>query len=266
MKSILDILNNCIPEKFTTPAEGGFEGDFMKVSENMGSTYEVEAGAIERVSDDDQEALAVKFPQENMEERNRAESNVAEEDIVEESVSAEDIGEKVISLEEKDEILKNVFSDKMIKAIESPFRTFFDDKQEFEGNIPFVELRRVIQQYQNREITERMLKLLDIIIQHRNITSRQIWQMYLLKYGKYIKRNHLTKTLNHMVEKGLITQFKIVSSVGKSNYFVYSPEYNGIRLYSALESESINWKKTDMIQKPYNIKRCLAANQSLIAF
>ena len=264
MKSILDILNNCIPEKFATPAEDGFERD-IKESENTECTYEVEAGTTERGSGDGQGALTVKFLQEDMEERSIAEGKVAEEDI-EESASEEDNGEKVMSLEEKEEILTNVFSDRMIKATESPFRTFSDDKQEFEGNVPFVELRRVIQQYQNGEITERMLKLLDIIIQHRNITSRQIWQMYLLKYGKYIKRNHLTKTLNHMVEKGLITQFKIVSSVGKSNYFVYSPEYNGIRLYSALESESINWKKTDMIQKPYNIKRCLAVNQFLIAF
>lgn len=186
--------------------------------------------------------------------------------ILEEHTFIEDNSEKILSLEKKEAILTNVFSDRMIKAIESPFKTFSDDKQEFEGIVSFVDLRRVIQQYQNGEITERMLKLLDIIIQHRNITSRQIWQMYLLKYGKYIKRNHLTKTLDHMVEKGLITQFKIVSSLGKSNYFVYSPEYNGIRLYSALESESINWKKTDTIQKPYNIKRCLAANQFLIAF
>lgn len=265
MKSILDILNSCIPEAFATSTEDGFEGD-IKESENTESTYEVEAGTTEMGSFDEQGTLTAKFPQEDMEERSMIEGEVAGEDIVEERASAEDNGKKIISLEEKEEILTNVFSDRMIKATESPFRTFSDDRQEFEGNIPFVDLRRVIQQYQNGEITERMLKLLDIIIQHRNITSRQIWQMYLLKYGKYIKRNHLTKTLEHMVDKGLITQFKIVSSVGRSNYFVYSPEYNGIRLYSVLESESINWKKTDMIQKPYNIKRCLAANQFLIAF
>lgn len=238
MKNILDILNSRIPEKFMTPAEDKFEGD-IKESKDTKSAYEAEAGTTERGSGDDQGALTVKFPQEGM-----AVWKTAEEDIAEEECAfAEDNSEEVISLEEKEEILTNVFSDRMIKATESPFRTFSDDKQEFEGNVPFVELRRVIQQYQNGEITERMLKLLDIIIQHRNITSRQIWQMYLLKYGKYIKRNHLTKTLHHMVEKGLITQFKIVSSVGKSNYFVYSPEYNGIRLYSALESENINWKK-----------------------
>lgn len=48
MKSILDILNSCIPEKFATPAEDGFERD-IKESENTECTYEVEAGTTERV-------------------------------------------------------------------------------------------------------------------------------------------------------------------------------------------------------------------------
>ena len=276
MKSILDILNSQIPEKFAMPEEDNFEEQIQKYR-NTESSYAAEAGTMEMVFCDEQDPLTAELPQADTAEGNMAEGHMTEEDITEEDTAEEDIAEedstssddnieKIMSLEEKEEILTNVFSDRMIQATESPFRTFSDDKQEFGGKVPFVELRRVIQQYQNGEITERMLRLLDIIIQHRNITSRQIWQMYLLKYGKYIKRNHLTKTLDHMVEKGLITQFKIVSSVGKSNYFVYSPEYNGIRLYSALESESVNWKKTDMLQKSYNIKRCLAANQFLIAF
>lgn len=107
MKSILDILNSCIPEKFATPAEDGFERD-IKESENTECTYEVEAGTTERGSGDGQGALTVKFPQEDMEERSTVEGKVAEEDI-EESASEEDNGEKVISLEEKEEILTNVF-------------------------------------------------------------------------------------------------------------------------------------------------------------
>lgn len=265
MKSISDILNGCIPEKFAMPNEDDFTR-YIKGSETTESAYEAEVRTTEQGTSDDREALTAKFPQKDMEERSIKEAKGSEKDIVRKSASSEDNGEKKISLEEKEEILANVLGDRTIKATESPFRTFSDDRQDFEGKVPFVELRRVIQQYQNGEITERMLKLLAIIIQHRNITSRQIWQMYLLKYGKYLKRNHLTKTLNHMVEKRLITQFKIVSSVGKSNYFVYSPEYNGIRLYSAVESESINWRQTDVIQRPYNIKRSLAANQLLIAF
>lgn len=171
-----------------------------------------------------------------------------------------------LSEEQKDELIKQVLDDSSIKAEESPFRIYDDDRQEFERGKPYMELTYIVQQYQNGEISERMMNILEIIILHKNITSRQIWQIYLLQYGKYIKRNHLKTTLDHMVTWGLITRFRIFSTTGKSNYHVYAPEYNGIRLYSAIKDNNINWKKTDSLQKVYNIKKRLAANQFLIAF
>lgn len=191
-------------------------------------------------------------------------------DIVVEDVNEEEKQGAEIALEDstisQENILTSVFSDDGIMAVESPFRTFSDDRQEFGGSVSYVDLRKVIQKYQNGEITDRILKILDIIIQHKNITSRQIWQMYMLKYHRYIKREHLKRTLDHMVDDGLIGQFRIASAEGKSLYYIYAPEYNGVRLYSAIEGESINWRKTDAVQKSYNVKRCLATNQFLIAF
>lgn len=171
-----------------------------------------------------------------------------------------------LSKEQKDELIKQVIDDSFIKAEKSPFRIFDDDRQEFERIKSYIDLTRIVQQYQNGEITTRMMDILEIIILHKNITSKQIWQIYLLEYGKYIKREHLKTTLDHMVNGGLITRFKISSAMSSSIYHVYTPAYNGVRLYTAIKDNNINWKKADSIQKVYNIKKCLAANQFLIAF
>lgn len=168
--------------------------------------------------------------------------------------------------ENKKEILCMMFDDTFIKAETSPFKTYPDDKQEFIGRTNYVDLGKAIQQYRNGEIDERMLHILDIVVHHSYISTRQIWQMYLLKYRLYIKRNNLKKLLNRMADKGLVVEFVVNSSMGGTNYHIYCADYNGVRLYTALTSESVNWKRTDTLQKPYIIKRSLAKNQFLIAY
>lgn len=168
--------------------------------------------------------------------------------------------------ENHNNILAMIFDDTYIKAESSPFRTFPDDKQEFLRKTNYVDLGKAIQQYRNGEIEERMLRILDIVVQHKYISVRQIWQMYLLKFGKYIKRDNLNRLLNRMAEKGLVVGFIVRSSIGETMYHTYCADYNGIRLHTALTSESINWKRTDTLQKPYIIKRSLAKNQFLIAY
>lgn len=205
--------------------------------------------------------------------------NCVEEDVIYdiEGIDGESVDfEKALleidanNLEEDSEnhnnILTMIFDDTFIKAESSPFRTFPDDKQEFLRKTNYVDLGKAIQQYRNGEIEERMLRILEIIVQHKYITTRQIWQMYLLKFGKYIKRDNLKRLLNRMAEKGLVVGFIVRSSMGQSLYHTYCADYNGIRLHTALTSESINWKRTDTLQKPYIIKRSLAKNQFLIAY
>lgn len=170
------------------------------------------------------------------------------------------------SLEEHIEILDYVFDDSSVKPDTSPFMTYPDDKQEFIGKTSYVDLGKTIQQYRNGEINERMLSILEIIIQHKYISTRQIWQMYLLKYGIYIKRNNLKKLLNHMSEKHLLVEFVIQSSIGETKYHIYCADYNGVRLYTALTSGITDWKKTDTLQKPYIVKSSLAKNQFLISY
>lgn len=168
--------------------------------------------------------------------------------------------------EDYSDILNMVFDDTFIKAESSPFMTYPDDKQEFLGRTNFVDLGKAIQQYRNGEIEERMLRVLDIIVHHKYISTRQIWQMYLLRYGLFIKRDNLKRLLNRMAEKGLVVEFIITSSMGGTNYRIYCPDYNGVRLYTALTSDSVNWKRTDTLQKPYIVKRSLAKNQFLVAY
>lgn len=189
-----------------------------------------------------------------------------DDDLVEMSEREQSYLEEGNVGEDKKEILSLMFDDTFIKAETSPFKTYPDDKQEFIGRIKYVDLGKVIQQYRNGEIDERMLHILDIVVHHGYINTRQIWQMYLLKFRSYIKRINLKKLLNRMAEKGLVVEFVIDSSIGNTNYHIYCADYNGVRLYTALTSESVNWKRTDILQKSYIIKRSLAKNQFLIAY
>lgn len=165
-----------------------------------------------------------------------------------------------------DTILVSMFDDSSINAEKSPFMTYPDDQQIFTEKTVYTDIAKTIQLYRNGDINDQMIRLLGIIIDHKYISSRQIWQMYLFKYGLYIKRDSLNKILNRMLARNLIVRFKICSSVGEYNSYIYCPEYNGIRLYSTITSENRNWRKTDSIQKSYIIKRSLANNQLLIAF
>lgn len=168
--------------------------------------------------------------------------------------------------EDGNAILCSVFDDSFIKAENSPFMTYPDDKQDFLRKSSSIDLGKVIQQYRNGEIDERMLRILDIVIPHKYITIRQIWQMYLLKFGLYLKRDNLKRLLNRMEEKGLVVGFVVISSVGETRYHTYCADYNGMRLHTALTTENMDWKRTDILQKPYIIKSSLAKNQFLIAY
>lgn len=168
--------------------------------------------------------------------------------------------------EKKKEMLNELFDDTSIKAEQSPFRTYPDDKQKALATKCFIDLGKVIQQYRNGEIDERTIRVLHIIVKHQYITTRQIRQLYLLTYHLYIKLDILSKILNRMMEKGLIAGCIIESSMGNSDFRCYCVDYNGVRLYTAIKSENVNWKRTDTIQKAYIIKRSIAKNQFLINY
>ena len=53
---------------------------------------------------------------------------------------------------------------------------------------------------------------------------------------------------------------------GNAKYHCYCVDYNGARLYSALYGKKFSWKKTDVIQPVYIMKKSFAKNQFLIAF
>ena len=168
--------------------------------------------------------------------------------------------------EKKKEMLNELFDDTSIKAEQSPFRTYPDDKQKALATKCFIDLGKVIQQYRNGEIDERTIRVLHIIVKHQYITTRQIRQLYLLTYHLYIKLDILSKILNRMMEKGLIAGCIIESSMGNSDFRCYCVDYNGVRLYTAIKSENVNRKRTDTIQKAYIIKRSIAKNQFLINY
>ena len=60
--------------------------------------------------------------------------------------------------EKKKEMLNELFDDTSIKAEQSPFRTYPDDKQKALATKCFIDLGKVIQQYRNGEIDERTIR------------------------------------------------------------------------------------------------------------
>lgn len=186
----------------------------------------------------------------------------------EDAEKPEEDAEKLEGLteEERSEILKGIFDDSFIQAENSPFMTYPDDKLDFLENKNCVDFGKIMQQYRNGEIDEKTQRILEIIVCHKYISIRQIWQMYLLKFGLYIKRDSLKKILERMADKGLIVGFRVKSSVGNANFYIYCPDYNGVRLYTALNPKKIDWKRTDTIPKTYTVKRSLAKNQFLISY
>ena len=69
-----------------------------------------------------------------------------------------------------------------------------------------------------------------------------------------------------MSEQGLIAVYETESAKGNAKYHCYCVDYNGARLYSALYGKKFSWKKTDVIQPVYIMKKSFAKNQFLIAF
>lgn len=191
-------------------------------------------------------------------------NSVLDKNLVSEDLCDEP--ESYIEVKNEDEILKLVFDDSYIKAEKSPFSIYPDDRRKDlpVENIP--DFNRVVQEYRSGTIDERVMNILKIIIDHRYITTRQIWQLYLLLLKKFIKYQHLNKLLKHMSEQGLIAVYETESAKGNAKYHCYCVDYNGARLYSALYGKKFSWKKTDVIQPVYIMKKSFAKNQFLIAF
>ena len=188
--------------------------------------------------------------------------NILDMEVVCEKFSAD--VEDYANVENHDEILEQVFDDSYIKAQKSPFQIYPDDRRKDlpENIIP--DFKRVVQEYRSGVIDIRMMNILEIIINHRYITTRQIWQLYLLLFKKYIKYQHLNKLLKRMSEQGLIAIYETESAIGNAKYHFYCVDYNGARLYSSQHKQS-SWQKTDVILPIEIMKKSLAKNQFLIA-
>lgn len=172
----------------------------------------------------------------------------------------------IIGKEQNVQIIKAVLDDSAIETDNSPFKTYGDEIQSFPMKNVYIPLGKVMQQYRNGEISDRMLRILEIMLKYKYVSARQIWQIYLIDYGLYIGRANLNRTLRRMSEKALIVVFDIKSPSATRGYRVYCADYNGARLGTAVTKKQYNWTKTDYIEKTYKIKRTLAANQLLIAF
>lgn len=173
--------------------------------------------------------------------------------------------EFVEKIENHDEILEEVLGDSRISSEESPFQIYPDDKRVdmSKENIP--DFREIVKEYRAGEIDTRVMNILNIIMCHGYITTRQIHQLYLLILKKYIKRDHLLNLLTRMVEKGLIAEYKCESAIGSPNGYSFYVDYNGARLYKTQYGKNILWNRENVIAQIQKMKRNFAANQLLIA-
>lgn len=168
----------------------------------------------------------------------------------------------------KCQFIREMLDDTLIKGTISPFAVFPDDKMVNFAEGGSIDIGQTVKDYQSGMIDQNMLDILGIVIEHRFITSRQIWQVFFLKTQKYIVRKKFDHLLDKMVRFNLISSFNFSSAITeKSNYKVFCAAYNGIRLYSAINKQQISyWNKTFSVKQPWDVKRYLANNQLIISF
>lgn len=173
-----------------------------------------------------------------------------------------------INDEQKKQVLTIVLDDSFIKADISPFKVYPDEKSvNFSEGKP-IDITQTVREFRNGVINEDMTFILGIVIEHRFITSRQLWQIYFLRKKVFINRSRFDRLLEKMVNSNLLTSFNFSSSLAPTNsYKVFCAAYNGVRLYSAINKKQIPyWSKTFSVKQPWDIKRHLANNQLIISF
>lgn len=156
--------------------------------------------------------------------------------------------------------------DQEIKAEVSPFAIRKGELKVFDGKDGYVSMNQIVHKINVGHITELHFTILSMVNEFEFITSRQLFQLLLLKGIQDIKsQDKLNNKLEQLVKSKILTRYYFNSEEGKGIYRIYCLEKMGKYLLNS-RGEECHWQPTDNTKPVGMIKKRLAGNQLLIAY
>ena len=155
--------------------------------------------------------------------------------------------------------------DNQIKAQVSPFAIREGEIKTFDGRDGYVSMNQIIHKIDIGHITDIHFAILNLVNEFEFITSRQIYQMLLIKGIDPKSQDKLNNKLESLVKSKILTRYYFTSDEGKGIYRIYCLEKMGKYLLDSREIEC-KWQPSDNTKPVAMIKKRLAGNQTLIAY
>ena len=155
--------------------------------------------------------------------------------------------------------------DEKIKTTVSPFAIREGEIKTFDGKDGYVSMNQIVHKINIGHINEIHFAILDLVNEFEFITSRQLYQMLLIKGIDPKSQDKLNNKLEQLVKSKILTRYYFTSDEGKGIYRIYCLEKMGKYLLTSKEIEC-KWQPSDNTKPVAMIKKRLAGNQTLIAY
>lgn len=155
--------------------------------------------------------------------------------------------------------------DNQIKAQVSPFAIREGEIKTFDGKDGYVSMNQIVHKIDIGHINEIHFAILELVNQFEFITSRQLYQMLVIKGIDPKSQDKLNNKLDQLVKSKILTRYYFNSDEGKGIYRIYCLEKMGKYLLNSKEIEC-KWQQSDNTKPVAMIKKRLAGNQTLIAY
>ncbi len=155
--------------------------------------------------------------------------------------------------------------DNQIKAQVSPFAIRKGEIKTFDGKDGYVSMNQIVHKINVGQITDVHFAILELVNEFEFITSRQLFQMLLIKGYDLKTQDKLNTRLESLVKSKILTRYYFNSDEGKGIYRIYCLEKMGKYLLETREVDC-KWQPSDNTKPVAMIKKRLAGNQILIAY
>lgn len=155
--------------------------------------------------------------------------------------------------------------DNEIKAEVSPFSMREGEIKVFDGKDGYVSMNQIVHKIDIGHIGDIHFKALDLINEFEFMTSRQMYQMLLLKGIDPKGQDKLNNKLEQLVKSKILSRYYFSSEEGKGIFRVYCMDKMGKYLLNSREIDT-NWQMSDNIKPVETIKKRLSGNQTIIAY
>ncbi len=156
--------------------------------------------------------------------------------------------------------------DSQIKARVSPFAIRKGEIKKFDGKDGYVSMNQVIHKIDLGHINDIHFAILYLVNEFEFITSRQLFQMLLIKGYEIKSQDKLNDKLETLVKSKILTRYYFDSDEGKGIFRVYCLEKMGKYLLDSRDDVECKWQQSDNTKSVAMIKKRLAGNQVIIAY